>query len=110
MDKQYIPKNFAENLKTKDERREHEEREPYSLDDLKKLFESPVYQNIDKAAPETFFIPLISLFSGMRLEEICQLYVDDIREVEGVLCFDINDKMLIGAAIWHARFYLLLCH
>ncbi len=35
--------------------------------------------------------PLIGLYTGARLNEICQLTVEDIREIEGVWCFDFNE-------------------
>ncbi|MFT5129676.1 MAG: integrase [Rhodothermales bacterium] len=41
--------------------------------------------------PERYWIPLIALFSGMRQNEICQLYIKDVIESDGVWCFDIND-------------------
>jgi integrase len=31
------------------------------------------------------------MFSGMRLNEVCQLYKEDVREVNGILCFSIDD-------------------
>ena len=34
---------------------------------------------------------LIGVYSGARLNEIAQLYVEDIVEREGIWCFDIND-------------------
>lgn len=33
------------------------------------------------------FITLIGLYSGARINEICQLKVDDLQEVEGIWCF-----------------------
>ena len=36
--------------------------------------------------------PLIGLYSGMRLEEICQLYCEDIVEKNSIWCFDINQN------------------
>lgn len=35
-------------------------------------------------------MPLIALFNGMRLNEICQLDVGDIEEVEGVACLHVR--------------------
>lgn len=35
---------------------------------------------------------LIALFTGARLNEVCQLQIDDIRQHDGVWCFDINDS------------------
>lgn len=36
--------------------------------------------------------PLIGLYTGARLNEVCQINVADIRQVEGVWCFDFNDE------------------
>jgi hypothetical protein len=37
-----------------------------------------------------FWLPLLALFSGARLGELCQLSVDDVREIEGVWCLEIT--------------------
>ncbi len=37
-----------------------------------------------------FWLPLITVFSGLRLEEICQLYGVDIKRHEGISFFDID--------------------
>ena len=37
-----------------------------------------------------FWVPLIGLFTGARAGEIIQLYVDDVREEDGIVYFDIN--------------------
>ena len=36
--------------------------------------------------------PLLGLYTGARLNEISQLRLEDIREEEGVWCFDINER------------------
>ena len=40
---------------------------------------------------EKFWLPLIAVFSGMRQEEICQLRLDDVRQVEGIWVFDLRE-------------------
>ena len=45
-----------------------------------------------------FWVPLIALFSGMRMNEICQLDVSDIRCVDGVDCFVITSRSNGGGA------------
>lgn len=35
---------------------------------------------------------LIAIYSGARLNEIAQLHLEDIRQVDGIWCFDINQK------------------
>lgn len=36
-------------------------------------------------------VTLIGMYSGMRLNEICSLRVENIREIEGVLCFEVTE-------------------
>jgi integrase len=90
----YVEANFAEGLTiAKRNTKEEEEREAYSQEDLQRLIKSPLYiSKRDKNHPERFWIPLIALYSGMRLNEICQLHLEDIREEQGILCFDVNEK------------------
>lgn len=35
--------------------------------------------------------PLIGIFTGARLNEIAQLTPDDVRQIDGIWCFDINE-------------------
>jgi len=30
------------------------------------------------------------MFQGMRMNEICQLYKEDIKKIDNIWCFDIN--------------------
>lgn len=46
---------------------------------------------VSKTTPERYWVPMIAMYSGMRLQEICQLYRNDLRKVDGIWCFDIND-------------------
>lgn len=85
----YISVNYAEGLTFPKKTSSHEERSPYSKADLERIIENLEY---DEKRPERFWIPLIVMYSGLRLNEACQLYVDDIIKEEGIYCFDINDK------------------
>jgi integrase len=87
----YIDRNPAEGLKEKRDRQEHEEREAYASEDLGRLFASPIYISPSQDRPDQWWVPLMALYSGMRLEEICQLYLEDIKALDGVWCFDINN-------------------
>jgi integrase len=47
-----------------------------------------------------FWVPLIGMLSGLRLDEICQLYVSDVKaefcdnaDSQKILYFDINDEL-----------------
>ncbi|HFK8785258.1 TPA: site-specific integrase [Klebsiella quasipneumoniae] len=43
-------------------------------------------------------VTLIGMYSGMRLNEICSLRVENIREIEGVLCFEVTEGKTRSAA------------
>lgn len=78
--------------KSKKKSRRSKVRVPYTPEDLKKLFESKEYiQGAHKTAAH-HWLPLIALFTGARLNEICQLYQSDIREDGGIWYFDFNEE------------------
>jgi integrase len=82
----YISTNYAEGLSLPKSKRADQEREAYSEDDIKKLITNLTN---DSGKPERYWIPLIALYQGMRLEEICQLHLADIIEKDGITCFNI---------------------
>ena len=45
-----------------------------------------------KEEPHKIWIPLILLFTGARTNEIAQLYVEHIKEKEGIHLFKIKDE------------------
>jgi integrase len=64
----------------------------YTTDDLKKLFHGEQYLNDTHKHSFEFWTPLLGLYTGCRLEEICQLHLEDIRQEQGVWVLDINSK------------------
>lgn len=91
----YVDKSVATGLGIKDDENSPSSRVPYSMDDLKQLFHhSYIYTTgLTKAlseAPERIYMPLVAMYQGMRINEIAQLYTEDIRLIDGVYCIDIN--------------------
>ena len=39
----------------------------------------------------------------MRIEEICQLHLSDVREVEGVMCFSVNEELGFNGTSKHVK-------
>lgn len=67
------------------------ERHRFSETDMKKLFSDEYYKfKNDEDHFHRFYIPLISLYSGMRLNEICQLYIDDIKFENDIYYFRVD--------------------
>jgi integrase len=86
----YLSKNPSEGLQLDLNRRADEERKAYDLEDIKRICQRlPPKDGVD---PFKFWIPMIAMYTGMRREEICQLHGEDIKQVDGVWCFDVNDN------------------
>lgn len=84
--------NPAKKLQVKDDRLEIDLREAFSIADLDQIFTHPIFSRKKYKNAAFYWAPIISLYTGMRLEEICQLYCDDVYLVDGVYVIDVNDK------------------
>lgn len=110
IDKDWITTNPVQRVKILKPARptsftEHEEGyEPFTADELSTIFHQPLYTGcqddeygVNKPGPahprrSRFWVPLISAFSGLRMQEILQLERSDIREIDGIFYFDVNDR------------------
>ncbi|MET3892718.1 integrase [Bosea sp. OAE506] len=90
-----IETNPCEGMKFALKEGEVSTRKPYGDGDLERLLASPVYadgQRYDAGGGEAQkWLPLISLFSGARLEEIGQLRLVDIKSENGIAYFDMRE-------------------
>jgi integrase len=99
----WIERNPAKGLQVIDRVRRRDKRLPFSSEQLRLIFDAPIYRGCldDWAGYSTpgsarprrgrFWVPLIALFSGMRMNEICQLHVADIHRLEDVDCFFVTE-------------------
>ena len=77
---------------------------PFSVEQLNAIFYAPLYtgciddgRNYNKVGSNhprriRFWLPLIALFTGARINEICQLHTDDVQEKNGVPFISINEE------------------
>jgi len=86
-----ITRNVAEGLKIPSKRRNDEERSAYSDEEVRKVVNLLSY-SMANVRDERKWIPLIGIYSGMRLDEICQLYIEDIQQINNIWCFNVNDE------------------
>lgn len=109
----------GESVLTKAERTraeiERKPREEFTPEEVAEIFSAPVFQIQDatptKAGtfrtfqPFHYWLPLLGLFTGARIGELCQLHLADIQQSDGVWLIDINqnspDKSLKNT--WSAR-------
>lgn len=76
---EYINKNPAKTLQISDCRDPKSLRDAFTSDEIRRIFLSEEYLKLKNVKPHYFWPPLIALYTGMRLEEICQLHCGDIR-------------------------------
>lgn len=88
-----LDRNPARGLQVKDTRQAIDLREAFSRDDLERIFAHPKFTQGKFIHPAYFWIPLIGLFTGMRLEEIAQLFCKDIYQDKecSLWVIDVND-------------------
>lgn len=74
---------------------------PYTIDELNTIFSAPVFHVSEdmRIKPKAHsietalrWVPLIALFSGMRLNEICQLNTADIRYARKIWYFNVTEE------------------
>jgi integrase len=96
-------KNPFSGLTLKRNKRAEDDRPPFSSEHLATIFSSPIYTGCRSPSgagrflegekiiwDAEYWVPLIALYSGARQQEICQLYVDDLKQTEHGWVFDIN--------------------
>jgi len=85
-------------LPAKNKQHAHNERDVFSRAELRSIFSHPVFTDHAFSKASQYWIPLIALFQGMRLEEICALRVADIILDDFLCAISINvatsDKQL----------------
>ncbi len=89
----YINSGFQKTLEDKQVVRNKNKREGFSQEELEKLFgDMTQYIAETEGSDARFWVPLIALYSGMRVEEICQLYIADIVQIDNIWCFSVNEN------------------
>ena len=70
---------------------------PWSAEDLVALCAAPIWSSyslpddVRAGGAAAYWVPLIALYGGLRLSEICQLQLRDVVTRDGVLLLDVNE-------------------
>jgi len=96
----FVEVNFFEGMKLKKQIRQRDERDRFTEKEIKKIFQKHNYiefTEVENHKYSNYWSPLISVFSGLRLNEICSLYLDNIiqEKVNGrkkIWCFNILEE------------------
>ena len=68
----------ATHIEARDQRDAFDEQDLKNIFNLRKLKS----ESIDKNKSAYYWVPLLGLYTGARLNELCQLYVNDIKEID----------------------------
>ncbi|MBK6355946.1 MAG: site-specific integrase [Betaproteobacteria bacterium] len=110
--KGYIPDGVCPKLTIRETHKTKRKvlRDIFDADDLKAIFLCDEFASdrigTQRRTPYMYWVPLLALFAGARLEEIMSLRTKDIVMVGDVLCLDINrelDKRELGQAMTDRR-------
>lgn len=89
-----IQQNPAKGVTVEERKNAKAARLPFDLPALHALFSSPIYSLGERpkggAGEAGYWLPLLALFTGARIEELCQLHPDDVyeesyRELDGTV-------------------------
>lgn len=89
----YCKVNPFVGLKLKVSHKPSLERQRYTQDDIQSLFSSGLFKSggVD-VQPYKYWLPLLALYTGGRMNELCQLRVEDVHQTRGVWSIAIDDK------------------
>ncbi len=109
VNEELLARNPARGLRLPDPINKRDKRSPFNREKLHAIFNAPLYRGcvdsergynkVGSQRPRNarLWVPLIALFTGARLGEICQLDTTDIRVVDGVDCIVISLRSLVGS-------------
>ncbi len=110
VDRDLIAKNPAAKTMKKPSAAESEERPPYSGADIAAIFAKPMFQGAssDRAyrvepgsivtRDHRFWLPILALWTGARLEELATLTREEIKVEEGVHLIDLTGRPIKAGA------------
>lgn len=105
----WISKTIQKNIMPKS-RKTNASKLPFSDNDLRLIFSDPHYVTCEPQIPRQkhlrfheFWLPLLGLFTGARTEELCQLYLSDFDNIQGVPCISITELDDKGHKVKHTK-------
>lgn len=101
----HVTLNPFKGLKLKDSASKQDKKLPFCNDDLVAIFSTKQYLTGKYLHPYYYWLPLLGLYTGARINELCQLYLDDIYEVEGVWVIDFNERSEDKSIKTHGKGY-----
>ncbi|NJC08231.1 site-specific integrase [Polymorphobacter fuscus] len=109
VNEELLHRNPARGLRLPDEVQKRDKRRSFSPGQLKMIFDAPLFRGClngergylmpgpERPQNARYWVPLIALHTGMRLNEICQLDVVDIEHIDDTACIAIRSESTVGS-------------
>jgi integrase len=81
-----ITNNPAQGLLLPETESAKDKRQPFTPNELKAIFSAEKMLQHKRSNSAAFWIPMLSLWTGARLNELCQLHTADIQTRDGIAC------------------------
>jgi len=88
----YIKDNLAEGLSLKVKKDNGGSYKKFTKEDLEAIFTLDGLDGRSNTKPWAFWVPVLALFTGCRLEEIAQLCCSDVKEEMGIWYLDLTEE------------------
>jgi integrase len=88
----YVTENYFSKIPLKDNKKADKHRDILDKEDMKLIFNDPIFTKKIYKHPYYYWLPLLAMYTGARIEELSQLHLDDIRQEKNIWLIDINDK------------------
>ncbi|WP_146162243.1 hypothetical protein [Vibrio splendidus] len=85
--------NPFKGMRFKKTRKDSETKNAYNHADLQKLFSTDIHTQKKYKHPHYYWLPLLGLYTGARLNELCQFYKQDIFVEEGIWVIRVDDQL-----------------
>lgn len=96
---EHIDRNPMLGMKIVQRRKANTYRAIFTNDELETIFKTvSVLREVqphdyrEKAKPFKYWLPYLGLYTGARLNELCQLYLEDVKTIDGIPCIHINES------------------
>lgn len=86
------PFQLLDTVRVSKKRKVATKRRAFSDDELRVVFNPATLGESTQPSPYMFWLPLIGVHTGMRINEIAQLLLSDLIMIEGVHCFNVTDS------------------
>ncbi|WCM64906.1 site-specific integrase [Vibrio parahaemolyticus] len=73
-------------ISTKIKKKKNQQKDKYTDDELSLVFSTAIHTQCSFTHPYYYWLPLLAIYTGARLNELAQLYQDDIKQIDGIWC------------------------